>query len=323
MRYVFFLCVVLSTVALAEEAESVSICTLAENPARYNHKVVEVQGIVRLEFEGQHLTDNRCPKVDYSIWIVFGGDVSDPEISCCGSHDREPGQTIKVEGIPIPMEKDQTFQRLLADAKAYRIRQDFKEDSRARYPGPFYTVTATIVGGFFSGKPWHRGDGKVFYQGYGHMGCCSLLAIQKVLSIDSVVSNGRRGELKCLNESWRAPEDEPTLAHQQRSIVSAGETWRMTNPERVATESITDLRRLWNDESTGSLAGSCKQDHFEGPDNKLVTQSAQCAWKSDDGLTKYSITLFKNGVLTKQYKSHEYLAWLPSWAERSACSVVS
>lgn len=54
-------------------------------------------------------------------------------------------------------------------------------DARIR-GGADVTFPATIVGRFFAGIRQPAATG-VFW-GYGHLGCCSLLVIQQVVSVD-------------------------------------------------------------------------------------------------------------------------------------------
>ncbi len=77
-----------------------------------------------------------------------------------------------MEGIAIPLVEDKPMKRLLE--VVYR-----------RAGNKYVNVAATLVGRFFAGERWKRpGDGKVFWMGYGHRGCCSLLAIQQVIRVN-------------------------------------------------------------------------------------------------------------------------------------------
>ena len=87
---------------------------------------------------------------------------------CCGiSAARERTETLVVENIPIPMTQDELFRK-------------FDEVIQRQ---PESTIKATVVGRFFSGTRNENPDG-ASWGGYGHFGCCSLLAIQQIVSID-------------------------------------------------------------------------------------------------------------------------------------------
>ncbi|HEV3041317.1 MAG TPA: hypothetical protein VHA33_26370 [Candidatus Angelobacter sp.] len=53
---------------------------------------------------------------------------------------------------------------------------------------PSSLVHASLIGRFFAGNPLNTGSSIIL--GYGHMGCCSLLAIQQVLDVDSRTLHG-------------------------------------------------------------------------------------------------------------------------------------
>jgi hypothetical protein len=148
--------------------EKVTSCQLASNPDVYNHKLVEVTGFLSHGFENFTLFDPSC-SAQTSIWLEYGGTVTSGTVYCCpGSGDRRsrPKQ-LRVDNIPIPLVVDKRFREL----------------DRLVQREPDSVVHATIVGRFFSGQQMVAGR-RDFYGGYGHLGCCSLLAIQQVISVD-------------------------------------------------------------------------------------------------------------------------------------------
>ena len=89
---------------------------------------------------------------------------------CCG---HAPGsrraETLTVEGIVLPLIDDALF-RQFDD----RIRKAAAND---------VTFGATLVGHFFAGRKIQRPGGAAYWAGYGHLGCCSLLTVQRVVAI--------------------------------------------------------------------------------------------------------------------------------------------
>jgi len=84
---------------------------------------------------------------------------------CCGvTNARSRPKQLVVENIALTLVSDERFQEF-----DHLIQRE-----------PDSVVHATIVGRFFAG---HQ-ERDVWGRGYGHMGCCSLLAIQQVLSVD-------------------------------------------------------------------------------------------------------------------------------------------
>jgi hypothetical protein len=297
-----------------EIAERASVCQVKANPEAYNHKLLEISGAVRLQFEGQHLDDESCPEYKNSIWITFGGDVSDPEMFCCGNHDRQPGTKTKIEGIDISIQKDENFSQLLADAKAYR--KPTSKTAHAQSAGSYYDVSATLVGRFFAGNQ-HPIKNQWQMPGYGHMGCCTLFAIEKVISIDNLKSNAQPGDLKCFHEMWRAPEDKDSLKKQQANIRDSGETWRMRYPDRVAQSTLTQLQGVWKDTTPGRFVSPCKLERFHSENGTV--RVASCDWKAEDDNDQYHIQLFKYGSVKGLMQSWDDIAWVSAWATRNHC----
>src|SRR6478735_7778209 len=78
-------------------AEKASTCALLVDPAAYNHKVIEVRGVVSHGFEDFTLSEPSC-KQSLGIWLEYGGRVDSETVYCCGV--KAPRDTaLVVEGI--------------------------------------------------------------------------------------------------------------------------------------------------------------------------------------------------------------------------------
>jgi hypothetical protein len=146
--------------------EKVSVCTLQADPAAYNHKMIEVRGVVSHGYEDFTLSDPRCEPRS-GIWLEYGGLVDSETIYCCGVKAGTPRATaLVVEGIATRLIDDALFRRF---------------DARVRTHGDV-KFRAHLIGRFFAGlkQPTPKGD---FWGGYGHLSCCSLLVIQQVLAV--------------------------------------------------------------------------------------------------------------------------------------------
>src|SRR6266567_2368876 len=81
----------------------VSLCQLKNDPAKYNHELVEVTGFVSHGFEDFALFDPACAEWP-DIWLDYGGMKDSDTMYCCGV---VPGQVrpeqVSVEGISIPL----------------------------------------------------------------------------------------------------------------------------------------------------------------------------------------------------------------------------
>jgi hypothetical protein len=158
-------------VGLAEEPLKVSVCELKADPPSYNHKLVEVEGFVSHGFEDFTLFDPACGD-SIGIWLEYGGTQKSNTMYCCGptAGTTRPNE-LAVEDIPIPLVDDEEF-------------KEFNRQIQPPHSGESGSVAhAALVGRFFSGRKKQFGKGKPFWGGYGHMGCCSLLAIQEVKSV--------------------------------------------------------------------------------------------------------------------------------------------
>jgi hypothetical protein len=154
-----------------EKPDKVSLCEIARDPAAYNHKLLEVTGLVSHGFEVFNLSDPTCSSSS-AIWLEYGGKSMSGTTYCCGvAPDRHRSKELVVEGIRIPLIKDRQF---LDFDKL--IQPPFRSGETGA------TVHATLVGRLFAGQEMHTRNG-AFWGGYGHMGCCSLFAIQQVKAV--------------------------------------------------------------------------------------------------------------------------------------------
>jgi hypothetical protein len=146
--------------------EKVSVCPLQADPAAYNHKVIEVRGVVSHGFEDFTLSDPGCERRS-GIWLEYGGRVNSETVYCCGVKSGARDAALVVEGIATRLIDDALFRRF---------------DARVRTRGDV-SFRAHLIGRFFAGLKQRTPKGD-FWGGYGHLGCCSLLVIQQVLGVD-------------------------------------------------------------------------------------------------------------------------------------------
>jgi hypothetical protein len=155
-------------------AEKVSVCALQADPAAYNHKLIDVRGVVSHGFEDFTLSDPQCQPRS-GIWLEYGGRVDSETVYCCGV--KAPRTTaLVVEGITTRLIDDALFRRF---------------DARVRSRGDV-RFRARLIGRFFAGLKQHTAKGDV-WGGYGHFACCSLLVIQQVLAVESNDDHGASG----------------------------------------------------------------------------------------------------------------------------------
>ena len=218
----------------------VSPCELKDAPGAYNHKLVEVTGFISHGFENFTIFVPEC-KSWPSIWLEYGGTAASGTMYCCGvTTQRERPQPLLVEEIPITLVDDERF-------------REFDKLIRRR---PDSIVRATLVGRFFSGEKETYED-RVRWGGYGHMGCCSLLAIQQVASVEPQSSTEldygfepEQPDIKKPNCGYDILSDMldfgPLLKAQREAEMSQAE-WFFNDPKRVGTSSLGKLLSIAED----------------------------------------------------------------------------
>lgn len=227
--------------ARSEEAIKVTLCQLENDPEAYNHKLIQVTAFVSHGFEDFGLFDPTCSSWS-SVWLEYGGNVKSGTMYCCGvTADRKRPNQLVVESIPIPLIDDRVFREF------DRLINRFQHS----------VAHGTIVGRFFAGEKL-KYAAKAGWGGYGHLGCCSLLAIQQVLSVDPQ----DRDDL-----DYGAP-DQPDITggcnYRLLDVLSFAELieaqhqaelgkreWSFSDPRRVATETLARLLNIDEKSITG------------------------------------------------------------------------
>jgi hypothetical protein len=151
----------------------VPLCDLAGHPKPFDGETIRVRGRLNVYFEDFTLAVGDCNTSQY-IWLAFGGDVPGIVASTVNDIFRKPGVDLKVNGVSYAIKKDENFHRLYALIAA-------REGNK-----PAYRVTATLTGAFLAGEERKSPNGKSFYSGYGHLGCCSLFIITQISDVESV-----------------------------------------------------------------------------------------------------------------------------------------
>jgi hypothetical protein len=138
----------------------------------FNHKLVEVHAIASHGFEDSSLVDPSCSESSPYFWFEYGGKVVTGTMYCCGlTNARERTEDLRIEGITIPLLDDALFRSF--DQKLHPNHSKKNKSD---------TVTATVQGILFL-APQKIGENYTQY-GYGHMGCCILFALTRVVAVD-------------------------------------------------------------------------------------------------------------------------------------------
>ena len=154
----------------SEEPQKVTVCQLQADPPSYNHKLVELQAFVSWGFEDFTLFDPACYNYP-EVWLEYGGIENSGTIYFgAGSGKRQREKELVVENISIPLVDDDLFRRF---------------DQHIHTPGPHGPLTrAKLVGRYFAGRKNTYPHGESDWGGFGHFGCCTLLAIEQIKDVN-------------------------------------------------------------------------------------------------------------------------------------------
>jgi hypothetical protein len=294
--------VVFFPVALwSQQPLRVTVCELKEKTAEFNQKLVEATGFVSHGFEDFGLFDPACPEWPY-VWLEYGGTKKSGTVYCCGVSPRGTrAKPLQIEGIEIPATTDVTFEDF---DKLIRTERDT-------------VVHATLVGRFFAGKETRFPNGEVEWRGYGHMGCCSLFAVQQVLS----VAAHDREDL-----DYRSSPDQPNIdkvgcgfqdlvrpwpygdwVKAQQAAELQNDMAPFDSPREAAITALMRLARI--DKETAA-----KLNEMKRAQGRVVYEL-----KTDGGKETYMIVLSKPYLLSFYAKDPQKIAWIVIGAYESSC----
>jgi hypothetical protein len=157
--------------AQPEQPIKTTLCAIKKDPMAFNTKLVEVSGYGSHGFEDSMFEDPTCfwGNGVPGIWMEYGGTAGTDTVYCCGPTKGKEKKPLIVQGISVPLVRDDVFQRF-----------DNLLHSNSSKP---ISVRATVRARIFVAK--ESVNGRTLYAGYGHMGCCMLLAIQQIVSVES------------------------------------------------------------------------------------------------------------------------------------------
>ena len=284
-----------------EEPIKVDICQLKNDPAAYNHKLVQVTGFLSHGFEDFTLFDPTCSSWP-PVWLEYGGTAASGTMYCCGvTAARTRPKQLVIEKIPISLVDDEPF-------------REFDKLIQRKYD---LVVHATIVGRFFSGEQVKSPDG-VSWGGYGHMGCCSLLAIQQVVSVDPQdrddLDYGASHDQPKITKagcgySDLLPLEQPfdDLIKAQQNAETGQREWAFSDPQRVASDALARLLNIDEQAITGMIQTRKAQ-------GRLVYQ-----WRPKAERVSYMVVVSRPYLLSFYAKDAKRVAWAVTAAYKSSC----
>ncbi len=291
-----------SAFAWSEEPEKVSVCQLKSNPPAYNHKLIEVTGFVSQGFEDFALFDPTCPAWP-EVWLEYGGKSQSGTMYCCGvSGSRERPDELVVEEVPIPLVKDDAFSKF--DKLIHRPRMDS-------------VVHVTLLGRFFAGKQESLGKGGPSWRGYGHMGCCSLFAIQQVNSVnpqdrddldyDRYAEPPDDSKPGCSLQSLLPIDPMSEILAAQAEADGGKRGWAYDDPYRVAVGALSESAKI----ERPKLAKLRETRRTQG---RIVY-----LWKDAATRETYVVAVSRPSWLSYYSKDLKRVAWVALAVDKVSC----
>ena len=162
---------------LAQEPEQpikTTICAIKADPLVFNKKLVEVSGFASHGFEDSMFEDPTCFWGDGrpGIWMEYGGTAATDTMYCCGVTPSKEKRQLVLEGITVNLIRDPLFDR-------------FDRLLHPQQKGPMkdITIQAVVRARIFAQNISLGNLTRI--GGYGHMGCCMMLAIEQVIEVKS------------------------------------------------------------------------------------------------------------------------------------------
>jgi hypothetical protein len=301
---IFALVLALACVRVSASCEekplAVSACELKNDPAAYNHKLVEVTAFVSHGFEDFALFDPSCPEWP-DVWLEYGGTMSSGTMYCCGvTAARSRPTELTVESIPIPLITNEPLKTF---------------DGLIHRPGRNGAlVHATLVGRFFAGRLTKYPTTSV-WNGYGHMGCCTLLAIQEVKSVGAQdrqdldygasADQPETDKVGCGYRDLMPIQPATELLTAQRQADAGSSDWAFSDPQRVASAVLAGLANV-PEKSVTLKQSRVAQGH--------IVYSWKASRKAD-----YMVVVSRPYWLSFYSHDPHRVAWVVVAAYRSSC----
>jgi hypothetical protein len=290
-----------------EQPEGVSLCQLKNDPAAYNHKLVELTGFVSHGFEDFTLFDPTCSS-SRSVWLEYGGKSASGTMYCCGvTADRHRSKELVIENIPIPLVEDDKFHEF-----DHLIQPPFRSDRQGAI------VHATLVGRFFAGRQMNYPK-RTYWGGFGHMGCCSLFAIQEIMSaspqdrddLDYGASADQPdiGKKGCGFRFLTSPVQPASDLIDAQKLADLGQRdWVFDDPQRVATDALNQFANIKDD----AITNITQKRKANG---RIVYE-----WSPTGKAETYMIVVSRPYWLSFYARDPKRVAWVVIAAYLSSCS---
>jgi hypothetical protein len=153
-----------------EMPDKTTLCQIKKDPMAFNKKLVEVSGYASHGFEDSMFEDPTCFEGEGrpGIWMEYGGTAATDTMYCCGVTPSNEKKQLVVQGVTVNQLRNPLFEQF--------------DKLLHSQPKKEISIRATVLARIFATPETAKGAP---FAGYGHMGCCMLLAVEQVLSVDS------------------------------------------------------------------------------------------------------------------------------------------
>lgn len=259
----------LSGIALCAQTQpspqpiAISLCDLLSNPSDFDGKLIQTTGEIHLAFEEFKIVNPQCLDARPSVWLYFG----DKTQATIYAPFHSPQFSSGIDFVDDNQMK--SFRHLI------RQRRDRRPDGTACYDREcnLYDVTATVTGHFLAIKKYMptTGGGKI-PNGYGHMGCCHALIIERVSDLKPQRTRAPDGgTYSCTRSEWKPSSEEtkelfPVPTPRCNSFVSC---------QQIEKNRFQVIAQHWRDQVSiedGSMQTSFSPEVWYSPDLLLAYQ---------------------------------------------------
>lgn len=240
---------------------AVSLCDLLNHAADYDGKVIQTTGEIHLAFEEFQIVDARCSDAFPSMWLYYGDEAQ----STMYAPFNNPKFSADIHFINDDQMK--TFRDLI------QKRRERRPDGTLCYEREcnFYNVTATITGHFLAVKKYFNKG--AIPNGYGHMGCCHALIIERISNLQAQRTEVPEGEIyPCTQTRWKLNKEEA------KQLFPNPHCGTYLDCQRIEQSNFQLIAQHWHDQVTIEN-GSIGISELGGSD-----------WYSSDLLLNYQIT---------------------------------
>jgi hypothetical protein len=296
----------LAATGRSQEPMKITVCQLISDPPAYNHMLVEVEAFVSHDFEDFSLLDPTCHAWPW-VWLEYGGKSKSDTMYCCGpTAGKSRPHELKVEDIEIPLVENDQFREF-----DKLIQPPFRSGTHG------VIVHATIVGRFFAGRKQTYPNGKTAWAGFGHMGCCSILVIQEIKSVDPQdrddLDYGASYDQPDISKagcgySFLTPiEMSSNLLQAQHEADQGVRAWAFDDPQRVASEALMGLAKL-------KVQGPLSLKETSKASGRIVYE-----WRETAKSSPFMVVVSRPYWLSFYAHDPKHVAWVVVAAYKSSC----